>query len=548
MRIIYLFRILLLPFTLLHTFPVAADWLNLTGAETAPNIAEIYILEDHIRVQMEIYPDDLEIFKDLIPDDWLSNMSVSRATADKRLENFSSHVFAIKSDNGEPLSAHLDIIEARMRKDRQSPLAGMTNPYTGRRIPDAPADKRVIYAEIIYPFEGNPDQLQIIPPLDENGDALVTLGFIAYHKSVPVVDFRYLGQAEKLKLNWQDPWYTAFENRNLTRHHKYPLMLFLYVEPRRVRLESLMRVSDLAEMTGFDLSQTSDKAIRYAQLQKHVTQFAMHEGTLDIDGEVVNPDSVTISYFTVGLSGLMPEEDPTIIDEASLLVGASRQYYVKKLPKKIQSRWDYFNSRVDKIPFVETDPAGPLPGFIYQEDPVFGWKNLLKTYEEPDIRPLDVTTGWRFNIPYLGEITLFRQTPDEQQAQKIVSDTLENLRIAWIEKSSQALSFELQKVFTKTNSEELITELSSLYAPTMKRGGVGEVKEFGDLKISEIRTLGEPYGFSATITGTAIIQAMHWGHTDLMKLQYQLLLDLIEEDSQWRLANLTVIGLKELKQ
>ena len=74
MRIIYLFRILLLHFTLLHTFPVAADWLNLTGAETAPNIAEIYILEDHIRVQMEIYPDDLEIFKDLIPDDWLSNM------------------------------------------------------------------------------------------------------------------------------------------------------------------------------------------------------------------------------------------------------------------------------------------------------------------------------------------------------------------------------------------------------------------------------------------------------------------------------------------
>jgi hypothetical protein len=103
-------------------------------------------------------------------------------------------------------------------------------------------------------------------------------------------------------------------------------------------------------------------------------------------------------------------------------------------------------------------------------------------------------------------------------------------------------------VFTKTNTEKLITELSSLYAPTMKRGGVGEVKEFGDLKISEIRTLDEPYGFSATITGTAIIQAMHWGHTDLMKLQYQLLLDLIEEDSQWRLANLTVIGLKELKQ
>ena len=32
-----------------------ADWINLTGAETAPNIAEIYVLDDHVKVVLEVY-------------------------------------------------------------------------------------------------------------------------------------------------------------------------------------------------------------------------------------------------------------------------------------------------------------------------------------------------------------------------------------------------------------------------------------------------------------------------------------------------------------
>ncbi len=30
-----------------------ADWLNLTGAETAPNIAEIYVQDDRVRLVFE---------------------------------------------------------------------------------------------------------------------------------------------------------------------------------------------------------------------------------------------------------------------------------------------------------------------------------------------------------------------------------------------------------------------------------------------------------------------------------------------------------------
>ena len=69
----------------------------------------------------------------------------------------------------------------------------MINPYTRQRVPEAPADKRVLYAEIVYPFTGKPSSLTFIPPQDEEGSTQVSIGFIAYHKSVPVIDFRYLG-------------------------------------------------------------------------------------------------------------------------------------------------------------------------------------------------------------------------------------------------------------------------------------------------------------------------------------------------------------------
>jgi hypothetical protein len=53
---------------------------------------------------------------------------------------------------------------------------------------EAPADKRVRYAELVYPFgETAPKTLTMIPPLDDEGRASVSIGFIVHHKSVPVI-------------------------------------------------------------------------------------------------------------------------------------------------------------------------------------------------------------------------------------------------------------------------------------------------------------------------------------------------------------------------
>ncbi|MBW1970635.1 MAG: hypothetical protein JRI82_14290, partial [Deltaproteobacteria bacterium] len=50
--------------------PANADWINLSGAQNAPNIAEIYINEDHVKIELEIFVNDMLAFDRLIPDEF----------------------------------------------------------------------------------------------------------------------------------------------------------------------------------------------------------------------------------------------------------------------------------------------------------------------------------------------------------------------------------------------------------------------------------------------------------------------------------------------
>ena len=531
---------------LVANFSAHADWMNLTGSETAPNIIEIYVLEDHVKIKLEVFVGDLDMFAELVPDEWIAGSISERPPLEKRMQTFASERLQFITDAGVQLPAQLVLVEPRERVNRQSPFAGMINPVTRQRVTEAPADKRVLYAEIIYPFDKKPGQLKIIPPLNDKGSVTANIGFVAYHKSVPVTDFRYLGQAATLDLNWQDPWYSKFENKNLTRHHKYPLMLFLYVEPRQVRLESLLRASDIAELTGFKIEdfQLSVKD-KHQLLQQHIKNYYADKDALQIDGESFKPDSIRVEFLKVTLSGLKVIGSSTSMDEPSLLVGISQQYLIAALPQKIDSRWPFFNRRIIRIPVVVTDPVGPLKHLIDVDDPEFGWQNFLKKYSEPSIRRVEVNTGWRIPIPYIGDTKIINWMPDEQEALGIISDVFENLRIAFIEKEPGRFSRALGEVTGSNHANALEMELAKIFSPRVSSGGAGSVQAFEDLKIVNLRELDNPDGFSATVSGLAFISAKHWGHIDRRRLQFQLLLDLIEVDQQLRLADLTLIDIKE---
>jgi len=79
----YKFRHLLALALFIYAQCSMADWINLTGSETAPNIAEIYVMDDHVRLVFEVYIGDLEKFTELVPDAWLSETDV-RVACDAR--------------------------------------------------------------------------------------------------------------------------------------------------------------------------------------------------------------------------------------------------------------------------------------------------------------------------------------------------------------------------------------------------------------------------------------------------------------------------------
>jgi hypothetical protein len=550
-------RISLFVTLLISGFTVHADWMNLTGAETSQNIAEIYILDDHIKVNLEVYVDDLDKFEELLPDDWLDESVGQRPSLEQRMHAFASKRLQFITEKGVKLPAKLELVEPRQRVDRVSAYAGMINPMTRQRVRQAPADKRVLYAEIVYPFPSKdsnrdkvvkPEQLQIIPPLDEQGIVTAEIGFVAYHRAVPIIDFRFLGKAAKLNLNWQDPWYTKFENKNLSRHHKYPLMLYLYVEPRQIRLESLLRVSDIAEMTGFDTDDsqlgTEDK---FQQLQAYLDNYYTSRGSLEIDGKSFAPDSVRIEFLTISLKGLKVIDNASAVDESSLLVGVSQQFLIEKLPQKIETRWQYFNQRVDRIPVIVTDPAGPFMSLIDKDYADYGWQNFLKTYSDPVTKPVNVKTGWRIDLPYLVDKKILDRLPETDQAITIIDGIFDNVRVAFVEKEPANFSRVLGDTVSSGQTELIKDELAKLFAPQVTGGTVGTVDTFEDLQVTGIQELRDRHGFSATVSGGATISARHWGHTDRRNLKFQVLLDIVGDDDQWRLVDLTVVDLKEVK-
>jgi len=363
-----------------------ADWINLTGAQSAPNIAEIYVEDNHVRVVLELYVNDLDNFIHLVPEDWIREAGVEPPALKERMRRFSTETLQIIANDKTMLLAELKLAEMRMRTDRPNPFAGAINPTTGRRVPGSPEDKRVLYVELTYPFKGRPRTLTIVPPLDSKGIAAVAIGFIAYHKQVPVVDYRYLTGRARMELNWDDPWYSRFEKRALKRWQVSGLMTFLYVEPFEVRHETLVRVKDLEAWIDLDLR--GDEYIEIdevAPLKERVGEFLLKHSNVLIDGKRLRPilDRTAFVKYTMTRTFFIEQPERMLLNTA--MVGVIVTYLTKEIPQQVTVDWDLFSDRIQKIPSTAVDPAGPFASFVTPDDNVLVWTNYLKDYKVPTV-------------------------------------------------------------------------------------------------------------------------------------------------------------------
>jgi len=585
--------------TLMLTAKAHADWINLTGAETSPNIAEIYVMDDHVRIVLEVYVADMEIFSDLVPDDWVKDNQANRPDQRARLKHFSESVLQIITDDGEKLPAELQLVEPRQRVDRKSPFAGMINPYTRQRVPQAPVDKRVLYAEIIYPFDGKPSALTFIPPQDEEGRAQVSIGFIAYHKSVPVIDFRYLGSEAKLNLDWNDPWYTKFDNVNLKRHHKSALMSYLYVEDYEVRHEVLTRVKDLGNW--MDLGLRGDEYIEIDELdelKRRIGDFLLTRNKVLIDGKTVKPILDRSNYIKVSISGIQVLQQAERMEINTAIVGVILTYLVDGLPQEVTVDWDLFSDQMQRVPATSVDPAGPLPTFLTADDNVHVWTNYLKNYSPPAVArvsvietvsklslPLlsllliiglfvSVVWAWRRSrrgaallIPVasglvllIGAVALYPYTRvevdrpgvmlnslNQQEAQTILNSLLKNVYRAFDFRDESDVYDKLAISVQGDLLADIYLQNRQSFAVKKAGGAQARVNSVEVLSAKARPADGKDKSFILDAIWTAQGSVGHWGHVHMRKNYYDAAITIEVVDGSWKITALELLEEKRIE-
>lgn len=571
-----------------------ADWINLTGAETSPNIAEITVLDDRVHLAIEVYVEDIGAFEDVLPDAWFKTLPANRPALQERMAHFSEKVIQVLTDDGTRLPAELKVVERRLRKDRYSPFAGMVNPMTGQKAPEPPADKRVLYVELDYPFEGSPEHISIIPPMDEKGLPRVSIGFIAYHKTVPVINFRYLSAPVLLNLDWDDPWYSRFDNPNLKRHQQSGVSTFLYVEPREVRHETLIRARDLGPflLLGLKSGDVLDAKTQEDIKSRAAALFA-ERNPVKVDGADVKPTSTRAEILRLQTSGLQIVEEGAEISADAAFVGVILSFPVAAIPGEVNVTWDMFNDRIEKVPATSFDPAGPFLSGAGPDDPLITWKNHLLTYEEPAVTAVPVDESRKLVLPVLsivlaavglaGLFLAIRPTgafrwvwiglvvvcaagavlsaqvltvrvqnplaggPSAEEGTKIVQAVLDNANAAFQEVEPEALGRELASFVDEEARRQVEDELARALVIEVAGGNTARVGSVADITLSDIQPLDGKTGFRTLAEWTANARGNHWGHAHNRNIRYRAHLELVEAGDVWKLAGITIVDARQLQ-
>ncbi|MEP3046316.1 MAG: hypothetical protein ABJL55_09565 [Roseibium sp.] len=573
----------------------SADWINLSGAETSPNIAEITVLEDRVRISLEIYVNDIEKMPELMPEDWISKAGIILPPQAERMEIFSREKLQVIADGETSLMANLRVSEPRLRKDRLSPFAGMINPITRQRAPEPPSDKRVLYVELDYPFDGKPETLTVIPPRDDKSRSLLSTGFIAYHGAVPIIDFRYLSDAVTLELDWDDPWYTKFGNPNLKRHHRWPMMSYLYIDPREVRHEAVIRLRDLGEWVDLDLQPGAMISHeQQAAIQTIANQFFANANPVLMDGEPVEVTSVRSEFLELSLRGVQVIDDQRDLDPTTAVLGVILSYPTEKLPKEVSVEWKLFTDRVTRVPATSVDPAGPFPSQVSAGDPVHTWTNHLLKYQEQTVSPVPIGSERALKLPVisLGSLILalgagvfaiiskgrrrlvglvllvlfgvstaatrdqnilqirnpIAGLPGDVEASTAAKMILENANTAFLEVDITRRQSDLDRFLAAEPDPGIYAELDRAINIKIQGGTTARVDAVEDVSVSNILPLSDGDGFSGLAEWTAVANGQHWGHSHVRTIKYRARIDLAEDENEWRLAGLTVLDTELLPQ
>jgi hypothetical protein len=561
---------------LLHAAPVLADAIVRSEAMFADTIAEYFVEDDHVRLELEIGSNDVGAFRNLLPDDLYQRLGFGDTPLRDRVSGFVVEDMPVLVGERR-LPGRITGIRPGVRPLRDA--------ITGEDLP-TPEDQAtvVIRATVIFPFEGQPESLTLIAPRQFG---LANIGFVLYHKGVAVNDYRYLSTGLAVNLDCQDAWYSAFSGFGMRRQYHSPMTGFIYVEPYEVRKEIIVRPSDIQRYIDLGLEGESIiPAERHDEIKEKVVEFLAGHFPVKIDGVAAqgSVDRVNFLRRTLRNSVVVDNQDLELLPAT---LGVIYVFPTDGLPQSVEMEWDLFNEKTPSIPAATVDQAGPLPVVLEPDANVLRWDNFLKFPELPTLTDIEKppsamqqAASWaRWLVLLAGFVLLVRLVRssmlgrslswpllsssigmlsfslflfhehrevaiNDKRLGELVGDILHNVYRAFDYRGEEVI----YDVLEESVSGELLTDI---YLETQKgleleNQGGARVK----VKATEVSNteLVARDGNRLTIAGSWTVSGSvgHWGHVHQRTNGYHANLEISEVDGAWKLTGLEIVDEQRL--
>jgi hypothetical protein len=556
---------------LAHASPLWADAIIRSQAMFADTIAEYYVEDDHVRLELEIGQTDVGSFRNLLPDALYAQLEYGDTPLAERLNTFTSRDMAVLNGNL-PLQGEVAKLGPGTRPLRDN--------ITGEVLP-TPEDEAtlVIRATIIFPFRERPDALTLVAPR-ETGQA--NIGFILYHNGVAVNDYRYLVSGFTVNLDWQDAWYSQFPQRGLRRQYFSPMTGFIYVEPYEVRKEIILRPSDVQRYVDLGLKgKSSIPADRHDDIKEKVVEFLSGHFPVTIDGVPVEGTIDRVNFLKRSLRSSIVVDNQDL-DVGSATIGVIYYFPTDGLPQTVEMEWDIFTDKMQMVPAATVDQAGPLPTMLDPEFNVLRWENFLRFPELPTLTDIEqpptllqrsvawarwvaaAAGAWLLTLLLLRlrkqhrvapgtavaclatfaiAVVLFSQhgqtTLNEERLQQLVGDLLHNVYRAFDYRGEEVI----YDVLENSVSGELLTNIYLETQKSLELANQGGARVKVKSTTVDDAALVERDGNRLTIETNWTVSGSvgHWGHVHQRTNGYRANLVISDIDGVWKLTGLDVL-------
>jgi hypothetical protein len=547
-----------------------ADALMRNDSADASSIAQYYVDERGVSLELEIGLNSIDTFRNLMPDAIYQRLGHEASPIGGRLREFFTRDFAIIVD-GEPLPGYVEKIGPSVRVLRDN--------ITGEPLPVQEDAPQVVRAELRYPFPKDtlPEKLGL------TARAGADIGFVLYHKGVAVNDYRYLTSGYTLNLDWEDPWYSRFDNNQLRRQYSEPMSGFIYVENFEVRKEIIVRPKDLQRWVDLGLDGRRDiPAEMQSGIKQKVGEFLSQHQAVTIDDEPAEGILESVNFLQRTLTSSNVIDPPELLQLDSAVIGAIFVYPRSGLPQTVVMDWDLWDERIQRIPVSAVDQAGPLPSLLEPDWRQLTWTNFLKNPDIPTLHVVETPVpGWQLwaerllpllvllalasswllwrarsagrspLVPAAATFTFVAASaaavyygannqPEQARAQAITGDLLHNIYRAFDYREEG----DIYDVLERSVSGELLTDIfleTKRSLVLANQGGAAAKVKDVELANVEVQPGSEQGRFTVEADWTVHGSVGHWGHVHQRTNRYLANLVVAVDGEQWKLEGMTVL-------